>query len=69
VRVLVCKRCGRLILMRPSDTSHPKVCGSCRVRRCEQCKREFVREYRSDGSKDAGRFCCKGCYWVWRREQ
>ena len=60
-----CTVCGQAFTPAPKSTAMR--CPACRISRCTQCGRDFERPHRSDSSKDAGKFCCKGCYWVHRR--
>ena len=61
-----CVKCGRLFRLPP--TAAPRRCPACTETRCAECGRLFHRDYRKDRKKDAGVYCCKGCYWAARRK-
>lgn len=63
-RVAVCEKCGEQFTPKNARGKAPKKCGTCRSRICLHCGSTFEREPKSDATKDAGKYCCKPCYFA-----
>lgn len=63
----LCVECGGVVVAPPARGRPPALCHKCRTRTCLNCGALFVRQFRSDASKDAGKYCSRGCGFAGRR--
>lgn len=65
----LCVECGEVVVAPPARGRPPALCHKCRVRTCQYCCLVFFRQFRSDATKDAGKYCSRGCAFAARRGQ
>jgi hypothetical protein len=63
----LCVECGEVVVVPPARGRPSALCHKCRVKTCQYCGLVFFRQFRSDASKDAGKYCSRGCAFTARR--